>query len=103
MKLLITASFFISAACLLFLFGWQAPVNPAEGPYQFSKEIPIGTGVDANSYDPESGFVFASCGDGKSRRSRQNQRRPDGVHATPLQGNDYRPEDAQAVSVCGKV
>ena len=64
MKLLITASVFISAACLLFLFGWQAPVNPAEGPYQFSKEIPIGAGVDANSYDSESGFVFASCGDG---------------------------------------
>jgi len=26
--------------------------------------IPIGTGVDANRYDPGTGLVFASCGDG---------------------------------------
>ena len=26
--------------------------------------IPIGTGVDANRYDPATGLVFASCGDG---------------------------------------
>jgi len=25
---------------------------------------PIGEGVDANAYDPETGFAFASCGDG---------------------------------------
>ena len=26
--------------------------------------IPIGDGVDANAFDPETGFVFASCGEG---------------------------------------
>jgi DNA-binding beta-propeller fold protein YncE len=26
--------------------------------------VPIGTGVDANRYDPGTGLVFASCGDG---------------------------------------
>jgi hypothetical protein len=26
--------------------------------------VPIGTGVDANRFDPETGFAFASCGDG---------------------------------------
>lgn len=26
--------------------------------------VPIGQGVDANAFDPETGFVFASCGDG---------------------------------------
>jgi DNA-binding beta-propeller fold protein YncE len=26
--------------------------------------IPIGTGVDANRFDPETGLAFASCGDG---------------------------------------
>ena len=27
-------------------------------------KIPIGDGVDANGFDPTTGFVFASCGDG---------------------------------------
>ncbi len=26
--------------------------------------VPIGTGVDANAFDPGTGFAFASCGDG---------------------------------------
>jgi len=26
--------------------------------------VPIGDGVDANGFDPETGFVFASCGEG---------------------------------------
>jgi DNA-binding beta-propeller fold protein YncE len=26
--------------------------------------VPIGQGVDANAFDPETGFAFASCGDG---------------------------------------
>ena len=26
--------------------------------------VPIGQGVDANRFDPETGFAFASCGDG---------------------------------------
>ena len=26
--------------------------------------VPIGEGVDANGFDPATGFVFASCGDG---------------------------------------
>jgi hypothetical protein len=26
--------------------------------------LPIGEGVDANGFDPETGFAFASCGEG---------------------------------------
>ena len=26
--------------------------------------VPIGQGVDANAFDPETGMAFASCGDG---------------------------------------
>jgi hypothetical protein len=26
--------------------------------------LPIGDGVDANAFDPETGFAFASCGEG---------------------------------------
>jgi len=34
--------------------------------------IPIGDGVDANAFDPETGFVFASCGEGTLTVARQD-------------------------------
>jgi DNA-binding beta-propeller fold protein YncE len=62
MKRLIIASIFVTTACLLFLFGWQAAVNPAKGPYQFSKEIPIGGegGWDYLSVDTGSRRLYVT-------------------------------------------
>ena len=33
--------------------------------------VPIGQGVDANAFDPETGFAFASCGDGTTTIARE--------------------------------
>jgi DNA-binding beta-propeller fold protein YncE len=64
MKSLISASIFVTMVFLLFLFGWQAAVNPAEGPYQFSKEIPIGGegGWDYLSLDTAGRRLYVTHG-----------------------------------------
>src|SRR5260370_42039504 len=40
----------------------MAVVNAASG--KVITTVPIGDGVDANGFDPETGFAFASCGEG---------------------------------------
>jgi DNA-binding beta-propeller fold protein YncE len=40
----------------------MAVVNSTNG--KVVATVPIGQGVDANSFDPGTGFAFASCGDG---------------------------------------
>jgi DNA-binding beta-propeller fold protein YncE len=34
--------------------------------------VPIGQGVDANAFDPETGFAFASCGDGPTTSAHED-------------------------------
>ena len=40
----------------------MAMIDSASG--KILASVPIGDGVDANSFDPATGFAFASCGDG---------------------------------------
>jgi DNA-binding beta-propeller fold protein YncE len=42
--------------------GLMAAVDSTSG--KVVSTVPIGRGVDANRFDPESGFAFASCGEG---------------------------------------
>ena len=70
--------------------------------------VPIGDGVDANAFDPETKLAFASTGDGHLTVAHQDgdeqifgrRRRP---HKKIGSHDGARPEDAQHLSVFRRI